>query len=459
MLGLLYPSKKEPTPDLDPFYGYTSTVVENAIHQPGTLLRIRAIQLADFPGYDARHLRGWQLAYITCGQTQAEATVTVATIIVPANAGDGEHVLFIAPKTDAASPTCRTSYMLRRGSGSLTGAASEQIFMIDFLHRGWTCVQVDHQGQHDAFGAGPTAGHALLDAIRATLACPEVKLASQNRLKIALWGYSGGAIAVGWAALMLHTYAPELAPMIKAISHGGIPCNLNAVAIHVNDGLAAGLIVGVMRGLANVYPAFDDWLQANTNQRGKRMLELARQGCFFSFMTKNTFGDVLNLKKSASTHASPGYFTTTGNPLQATLPSRVLNENDMLAALAVLAASTSNASSSFTPIPMFVYQSTNDEVVPLETVDELVSLWTRTNYVHLHYHKVPVLPHVATIFAMHSQNVQWIADRFEGKPLVDGTAEQSVSVNDENAQAVLGPQRGKELETFYEDKYKGSVWW
>lgn len=44
-----------------------------------------------------------------------------------------------------------------------------------------------------------------------------------------MWGYSGGAIAVGWAAALLDSYAPEL--NVVGASHSGTPADLRSVAL------------------------------------------------------------------------------------------------------------------------------------------------------------------------------------------------------------------------------------
>lgn len=473
-----FKGSKEPLPQDDPFYGYNATVEELKPHAPGTILRSRAIYLSDFPGFHADEMIGWQIAFVSSGQTQDAAMNTVATVIVPPNAGDRSKILVLAPKTDSACPDCRTSYTLRRGSGSISGAASEQIFMIDFLRRGYIIAQVDYEGQYDAFGAGPTAGHSLLDSIRATLAFKELKLAPTEKVSVVGWGYSGGAVAIGWAAQMLETYAPELSGSIKGWSMGGVPADLFQVAHHVNDNLAAGLIIGVFRGLSNVYPKLEDWMQANTNQEGKDMLAIAKNKCFWSFMPANAFSDVLNLKPGGS-GKDAGYFTVQGDPLTQPLAKEIMEENHLGAEL------PKTGDKKLVPkVPMFVYESIPDEVVPIAVVDDLIAQWTKngvcpssckrlaclpssslhTTGATIKYSRVEGWLHVGTIFAMQARNVQWISDCFEGKPVdveTDGpTQVASVpKIDDEHSQKVLGVDRSRALAAFYEARYKHSAWW
>lgn len=453
-------SAKEPLPRDDPFYGCNSTVQElrQGNIAPGTVLRKRGIYLTDFVGFDADEMIGWQIAYITRGQDDVnDVMVTVATVVIPPNAGSRDKVLFQMPKTDSANSDCRTSYTLRRGSGSLSGAASEQIFMIDYLKRGWIVVVVDYEGQFDAFGAGPTAGHNALDAMRAVLSVKEFKLAPKDQLKFIGWGYSGGAIAITWAAQMLENYAPELISIIKGWSTGGVPLDLKKVAYHVNDGVAAGLIVGVMQGLCNIDQKFCEWLQANTNEHGKEALQVAKDKCFDSFMARNAYKDILNMKPGG-TGKEAGYFTIQNDPFSAPTPTEVLQSNQL-----ALAFTQTKDQKLIPKVPMFLYESIPDEVVPIEIVDELVKLWSE-NGAKIQYNRVKGWLHVGTIFAMQSQNVQWIADRMDGKPVNQEDVYQkdiSTEVNDTDSKAVLGNERGNALAKHYDEKYEKTKksWW
>lgn len=228
--------KLEPRPADDPFYGTAATKEELARYPPGTILRKRGVYLTDFPDFDAETLVGWQIAFTTRGPFDDPQNM-VATIAIPPNAGKRDKMVLQSPKASGAQPSCRTSYFLRRGSGSLTGAASEQIFMTDYLKRGYITVLTDAQGQFDAFGSGPTAGRAVLDTIRAVLSFKELHLAPREEVRIVPWGYSAGGLATIWAAQYLEAYAPELKGNIVAWSIGGVPTDLKATAYSVKGGI------------------------------------------------------------------------------------------------------------------------------------------------------------------------------------------------------------------------------
>lgn len=132
----------------------------------------------------------------------------------------------------------------------LFAATSEKIFIEPLLDRGWIVSVPDYESQNDAFGAGIQSGHAVLDSMRAVLAFSELGL-DQSKVKIQAWGYSGGALATGWTAQLQNSYAPELNDKIIGYACGGMPCDIGAVAYHINNTIVSGLTVGVMQGLVS----------------------------------------------------------------------------------------------------------------------------------------------------------------------------------------------------------------
>ncbi|EHA46746.1 lipase 5 [Pyricularia oryzae 70-15] len=76
------------------------------------------------------------------------------------------------------------------------------------LSQGWIVSVPDFEGPEAAFSAGPQAGHAVLDSVRAVLSF--TNLTEPDSARYALWGYSGGAFASGFAGELQASYAPEL---------------------------------------------------------------------------------------------------------------------------------------------------------------------------------------------------------------------------------------------------------
>ena len=76
----------------------------------------------------------------------------------------------------------------------------------------------DESNELSAFGPGHLAGQAVLDSVRAVLAFNQSQLDAAST-RVAAIGYSGGALATGWAAALQPTYAPDVE--LIASSFGG----------------------------------------------------------------------------------------------------------------------------------------------------------------------------------------------------------------------------------------------
>lgn len=81
----------------------------------------------------------------------------------------------------------------------------------------------------------------MLDAARATLRLRSIVEPSRaKRLPLALMGYSGGALASGWALQEQKSYAPELSSNLIAAALGGLPVNVEDILLKLNGGPTAG---------------------------------------------------------------------------------------------------------------------------------------------------------------------------------------------------------------------------
>lgn len=109
----------------------------------------------------------------------------------------------------------------------------------------------DHEGPRAAFGAETGQGYAVLDSIRAVL---QSKLGLADDCKIAMWGFSGGAIASGFAAELQPEYAPELHDQMAGTVLGGPGANVASAFHTANKSHYAGLVALSLVGSTNVFP-------------------------------------------------------------------------------------------------------------------------------------------------------------------------------------------------------------
>ncbi|SNX83235.1 related to lipase family [Melanopsichium pennsylvanicum] len=445
--GLFSKKNGIPIPAKDPFYFERSDNFSGLAN--GAILRSRQIEVVYFPGFDDPPLEAWQVAYKTKAQDGMTPQVTVLTILKPSTAAldaDGKYrVMIYGAKCDSAGTNFRTSYALRAGNDDALGAASEQIFIAPCLDKGWITIVPDYESETCAFGAGYQSGYAFLDSIRAALnfeplAIPKNQ-AGEFAAKITMWGYSGGALAVGWAAQLQPSYAPDLTKYLVGASMGGLPNNLKAIAEWTNKGICAGLIVGVVQGLANAYPDLQEWLDQHANKTGKAALQMALTKSFRVIMKDSAMKDVL------------GTYFDTPDLLTAALPASIIAENAM------------GTDELFPSVPCLIYQSLHDEVVPYKTTEDLVVAWSSQGAC-IDYVRDKLSAHVVLVFTGCPMAIRWMQDRFEGKPTKGQPGSPSVetvmtSLDTSDASLTLGKQRQRDMQTLLENQYKkpNRHWW
>lgn len=262
------------------------------------------------------------------------------TVIVPSAPWSGagpRPVLAYNMAIDSLGQACAPSWTLTHG-GTL-----EIIAVQYFLSRGDAVVVTDHEGPRQAYAAGRMAGHAVLDAVRGAVRTPALGLVTDA--PIAITGYSGGAIASGWAAELAPTYAPEL--NIVGAAFGGTPADCRVLLESMNGkNLASGVLLGATLGVAREYPE----LLSLFNENGWRLAEAARDFCLPAL---GAAGALLPV------------------PVQAL--SDVPHVVDTPIAREVLAANRLGGAAPTAPV--FLYQGQQDVWIPRESSEHLYDDW------------------------------------------------------------------------------------
>ena len=233
-------------PSKDPFYTAPPGFEDAA---PGTVLRFRLA-----PGNTTIAIVNSSMAYSILYRTtdshyQPSWAVTTLYVPLPASQqsvtpiaanGTGNALLSYQFPYDSPDLDASPSYAFLSAPPSEISAA---------LGKGWFVNSPDYEGPKAAFVAGVNTGHAVIDSIRAVqsvaTAQPTIKL-SPNAT-VALWGYSGGALASEWAAELAVQYAPELS--ISGAALGGLPANATTIFDLINGSPFAGLIPSALVGL------------------------------------------------------------------------------------------------------------------------------------------------------------------------------------------------------------------
>ena len=240
-----------PYPMNDPFY-YPDEGSDWQNKEPGTILKSRQIQAASI-GALKLNLYAWQFLYRTSANLPSKASFTVNTVLVPHNA-DKTKLVSVASPENANSMKCAPSYLFRY-SGILEldnfEPRWEQMIYTLFLEEGWVVTAPDHEGPESAMSAGWYQGHMTLDGIRATLNAKEVGI-NRKHVKIIGHGYSGGAIANGWAAGLQPSYAPEL--NMVGWTLGGTPADPRMTLNFLDGSATAALTLIGAVGVIDAYP-------------------------------------------------------------------------------------------------------------------------------------------------------------------------------------------------------------
>jgi Secretory lipase len=204
-------------PEKDPFYSYTGTTPLANI-APGTVLKTRteAYHVAGIP----LPITAVQLLYRTTNQL-GQPTVNVTSVLLPPLRLGTPSVISYQSLYDSLNTEDDPSYAISGGPVTLGSLLPnlESVLIAPGLLAGDAVVVPDTEGERADFAAGPEYGYNTLDSLRAALSSPATGLAGTK--KIALLGYSGGAIATEWATELAPSYAPEINSRIVGAAFGG----------------------------------------------------------------------------------------------------------------------------------------------------------------------------------------------------------------------------------------------
>ncbi|WP_323120489.1 lipase family protein [Burkholderia alba] len=246
MLAIAGPaSSAHAAPVTDPFYTYTGSTPLASIPL-GTVLKTRNVlyHVAGIPTV----VTAQQLLYRT-NNAQKQPVVNV-TSVIQSLVSNGQAISYQSAY-DSLNPADEPSQVIA-GDRSLGGLlySGESIPLSALLLLGYNIIVPDTEGETADFAAGPEYGMTTLDSVRAALNTPSTGLSPSS--KVALIGYSGGAIATNWAAQLAPSYAPDINAQLVGAAEGGVLVD-PAHNLHYVDGslvwggVAAAALVGLTR--------------------------------------------------------------------------------------------------------------------------------------------------------------------------------------------------------------------
>lgn len=382
------------SPTLDPFYvapeGWEHT-------EPGTILSTRKIQ-AGFTTKQKINLDGaYQVMYRTTGVTKKDPSYTVTTVLVPKKPRKNKLVM-VMPYEDSNFVDCAPSYKIQLGAPSDVNPMQslQELMWTSILNDGWILTIPDHEGPLSAFASGMLEGHASLDALRATLAYEPLGLDSKTA--IVGMGYSGGAIAGGWAAAMHSSYASEL--NVKGWALGGTPSNLTATFYGLDSGLFAGFAAAGVAGIVDSYPHVNDYVGSVITHTGNTALQYTREHCMGDIIPGLQNVNILNESFVSNT-------------------DQFLHEDSIEELLKTL---TMGNDPKLTPkAPVYMYHSVNDEVISFPMANRTAELWCDHGAdIHFQTFTGPEMGHVTTEVLNYPFVLKFIRDRMSDKPFQGG---------------------------------------
>ncbi|MBU3061897.1 lipase family protein [Nocardia sp. NEAU-G5] len=221
---------------------------------PGRVVTTRDVTATAAPLLTVPLQRVLQLKFRTTG-AHGEPSYATASLVLPATpwTGPGDRPLLVNNLAiDGLGRQCNPGYTLAHGYSANTNSADffPPLTQLAAL-RGYAVLIPDHEGPDMAYAEPYVAAHAVLDSIRAVRNLMPAELGAS---RFAMTGYSGGAIATRAAAVLLRSYAPELAGSAAGAAMGGVPADYRMLSTTMNGNLASGVFMGAVFGIGREHP-------------------------------------------------------------------------------------------------------------------------------------------------------------------------------------------------------------
>ncbi|KAJ5564159.1 hypothetical protein N7513_000401 [Penicillium frequentans] len=365
-------------PSEDPFYsaphGYETKI-------PGSVLRIRHA-----PGNLTELVSNASAAYNIVYRTtdsQYRPSWAVTTVFVPSIPRHSKNSSLLSYQIayDSHDIDASPSYTMYSSPPTDVSLA---------LDEGWYVNVPDYEGPLASFTAGVQSGHATLDSIRSILDSHATLNFKTSSSSIALWGYSGGALASEWATELQVQYAPELS--ISGAALGGLTPNITNVMDTVTGTLSAGLIPEAVLGIASQYPATYDYLVSQLNKEGKY------NRTTFLAATKMTLSeaDVAFVEQNIF-----DYFVNGQDTFNAPVVQYALNRDGYMGYHGV------------PQTPIYAYKAIKDEVSPVADTDALLERYCGVG-VNILYERNTIGGHSAESVNGHASALKFISSVLSG---------------------------------------------
>lgn len=393
------------TPSQDDFYTVPDGFEEA---KEGDILKIRKTpHLLRSIYFPVKIRNSWQVL-VRSSDSFGKANVIVATIMEPFNA-DPSKLLSYQTAEDSSAFNCAPSYAFLYGASMDTIITQAEMFVIQSaLERGWYVVSPDYEGFKSTFTVGKQSGHATLDGIRSALASSNITGINKDA-EIGLYGYSGGSLASGWAAILQPTYAKEL--KLLGVSLGGFVTNITGTVEGTEGTIFAGLIANGLTGLANEYPQFRELMRQSVSSAHWNKLQLASESCLL--------GSLKDFAYARFFTGSKKFFKQGWEAFSIPYIQSMLDNNTLAL----------HQSEGVPDIPMFIHHGAKDTIVPFIGAERVYKNWCDWGIKSLEFAVDESTGHITEIFKGIPAGIAWLEARFNGSKPIDGCKRTSRESN------------------------------
>lgn len=379
------------TPDQDPFFEPEKGWKDK---NPGDILRTRSFEPKFFgTGFNVKE--AYQILYRTSHNSPREPSHTVTTVLVPYNARPNTLVV-LAEAQDANAPRCAPSYGYGTGSVESIGFVLDETMFLPYLKEGYIVTIPDHLGPLNAFAAGRMEGYMTLDSVRATLNYDKLNLNKNS--KVAGYGYSGGALTIGWASSLKRLYAPEL--NVVGWAYGGTATNISSTMNFASGSAFSGFVAAGIVGILDAYPDVLEEVQQYFTNEMRELIEYARQNCLNDMLLKLAFSDIHDKK----------YTTLGSKTFELPIVKQVFKSLTM-----------GTNSKEYPDAPVFMYHGKHDEIAPYHSALKTAREWCDSGaQIKFMTYEDYLMEHLITEITGSIPAFEFLRDRIEGHDLPKG---------------------------------------
>ncbi|CAF3471985.1 unnamed protein product [Fusarium graminearum] len=373
-------------PSEDPWYSAPDGYEDE---EPGTVLRLRPA-----PGNLTSIVGNCSAIYNILYRTtdsQYKASWAVTTLYVPklgsnssaARVFNQSAVISYQAPYDSADVDASPSYTTYSSGGT-------DLFNLA-LGLGVFLNVPDYEGPLASFTAGVISGHATLDSIRAVLSLG-LGLNTESP-RVALWGYSGGALASEWASELAVQYAPDLQESVVGAAIGGITPNITAVVESISGKDAAGLGPSGIIGITSQYPEVQKYVISKLKTEGPQNKT--------GFLAVKGF----TVQEAGAAYAGVNifdFFKDGMNLFRDPKILKVINRDGIMGYHGV------------PQWPIFAYQAVHDEISPIANTDKLIERYCAVG-ANILYQRNSVGSHSEEFYLSAAPAIQWLAAVLTGQ--------------------------------------------